>query len=355
MSNYLNISGKIIIIFMLFYIVYKFIIPFYFQYRDNLKKRKTSINSLDKLIREKEITLRGNAKTINESKISSKKSDAILSLEELAIAYRDKQDQNNNDEYMYTEIIELFESAQWGSSQASKRIASRAKKMFKIIIKDSMIYSSIKKNYQLPCFQRMPEIKELSDFIIDWAILSSIVTKEESRILGDIISSKNSLIKSSHIIRGAHVLIIKNDLGDDFTEKIYKNILSHESPVFKKSKNSKYKSIRNTIFSLGENRIIDPKLLIDRLVNEAMIIMAITPIKTKTIPSKEESFKIFKILNNDNLDKKELNKVYKKYAQICHPDKIYGSKVPKDLQRVAKDNFIKIKNAYDLIKKETKK
>ena len=106
---------------------------------------------------------------------------------------------------------------------------------------------------------------------------------------------------------------------------------------------------------LGENHPRATNLLIEKIISESLIVMAITPIKIKDQPTIDEALNFFNLPDTSEVNIKQLKKNYKRLAQICHPDKLSGAKVPSNFMNSANENFVKIKNIYEMIKKEAKK
>ncbi|MCK5312975.1 MAG: TerB family tellurite resistance protein [Desulfobacteraceae bacterium] len=67
----------------------------------------------------------------------------------------------------------------------------------------------------------------------------------------------------------------------------------------------------------------------------------------------KETNKYYALLNCDeNATDQEIKKQYRKLATEYHPDKIQAKGLPEEFVKFANDNFIKIQEAYDYIKKE---
>jgi len=355
MNKSIDITFKLIIAFIAFYIFSRFIIPYIVQLiNDKKKKNSNSAKSLDQMIREKEILLRNGMKRSASPTQSNNLSKKDLSVDELLSRYKgltNKSTSNNED---IDPMIDLLENLQWGESKASKKIIDQAMNEYGISIEGPLINRVIKDNFRLNFFQELPTFTIITDYLISYGIIQSFFNKENSLKMAHSIIRGHPLLLPQFVIKGAHILIVKNDLGSNFDENKYNNILLPDSPVYKKSIDSQKTSISNTIFSLGETRTIAPKFLIEKILSQSMIVMAVTPINISEKITKQEAMNLFNLTNNNCLNIDEIKKTYKKFAQICHPDKLIGEKLPKELMENAQRNFIIVKNSFDILKKELK-
>jgi hypothetical protein len=351
MNKSIEIVYKLVIAFMSIYVFYRFIIPLIVKYlNDRRDNKKSSGKSIDQMIREKEAQLRASSTSRKDaSKKGKEKQDLTIDL--LLQQYKKKLE-HIEDEQEYTPVIDLLENLQWGESDSTKRIISIAHSKYSINIDAININKSLKENFKLDFFQELPPFSEIINFFISYSLLSKMMDQNTAKIMAQEIEKEQTLIGVKHIIRGTHILVIKYDLKKDFSQKHYQNLITNESPVFKKSEQSKKISILNTVFNLGEKRVITPKYLMEKIREESLIIMATTPMEAPENPTIDEALKLFKIQNKKYLEKKMLKKTYKNFAQICHPDKLIGAKLPKELLEVANKNFIKIKNSFDILIKE---
>lgn len=356
MNKSVEIIFKLVIAFVGFYAFYRFFIPMIVQFMDERKKKKNSKGrSLDQLIREQEVLLRkGMEKKANKAEKGNKEENGPLSIDLIIREYKIRDTNQENNDQDFSLIIELFENLQWGESSASQFIIKDAFKLFHIQINSGSINKIINEFYSHDFFQNFPSFEEINNFLVSFIILQSMTNEVEAKDTAAQIAITNPLLEAHHIVKGAHLLLIKNDLKSDFQESNYEYVLFKKSPVFNKQVDSKKKSILNTIFTLGKYRPMSPKFLIDKIFQESMIVMAVTPITINEKVSLDDAMTFFKIKNKHDLDLKKLNKIYKKFARICHPDKLSGSKLPKDLINISNSNFIKIKNAVDILKKEIK-
>ena len=109
-----------------------------------------------------------------------------------------------------------------------------------------------------------------------------------------------------------------------------------------------------TPYSPWADHVISPDVLVDRIISESLIVCAVSPIQIPDSPTEEQALELFHIKNKNSLNAKTLKRIYKKFASTCHPDKISGVKMPKEYTEQAQENFIKIKNAYDILMKAVK-
>ncbi len=355
MNKNVEIIFKLVIAFVGFYSFYRFIIPMIVQFIDERKKKTNSKGrSLDQLIREQEVMLRKGMANKTPQNVDDKITSDKLSIDLLVRGYKTRESNYENNDHDFSLVIDLFENLQWGEGRASQLIIKDAFSLFHIQLNSGSINKIIKEFYSHDFFQNFPSFEEINNFLVSFIILQSMTNETEAKDTATELAVTNPLLQAHHIIKGSHLLLIKNDLKSDFKENNYEYILFKKSPVFNKHIDSKKKSILNTIFSIGKYRPMNPKYLIDKIFQESMIVMAVTPIIINEKITLDDAMIFFKIKNKHDLDLKKLNKIYKKFAQICHPDKLSGSKLPNNLISISNSNFIKIKNAVDILKKEVK-
>lgn len=347
MNINIEIIYKLLVVLIGFYFFYKFIIPLIVQYLAKKNdQRNNASKTLDQLIREKELLLRKNRSNQAESKGSLKRNDRKFSLEDLIKEYEEKSNQK--------EVIEVLESLQWGDSSFIRETIEDTRNKFSLTLTNAHISRAIIENVDTPFFRALPDLKKIKDFCVSFSIIKSLMNKSEASQHAISIAKNTAFLSEKDIITGSHLFFIKNDIGKEFSEKNYDNILKYESPVFKKSTDSKEKSLYNSVFLLGKNHPLAANLLIEKIISESLIVMAITPVNINKKPSIEEALNFFNLPDASKSNLKQLKKNYKKLAQICHPDKLSGAKVPSNYMSIANENFVKIKNIYEMIKKETK-
>ena len=355
MNKSIDITFKLILALIGFYLFSRFIIPLIVQYLSEKKKKNSEgAKSLDQMIREQEIILRRGMNQQIGQTANNKSENKNITLEDLLGRYKEISNKSHSENKEIDPIINLIENLQWGESQTTRTITIEAQTNYGVQIEASLINKIIKENFKLPFFQQLPNIETITHYFISYAIIKQFLQQDTALNIGKQFSKNQPLLNAEIIIKGAHILIVKNDLKENFNEKIYLNIVEGESPVFKKSLDSQNISISNTIFSLGENRTITPKYLIDKILAQSMLVLAIIPINIPEKINTQDALNLFKITNKDYLKIDEIKITYKKFAQICHPDKLIGEKLPKQLLDNANKNFIKVKNAFDLLKKEMK-
>lgn len=355
----LKISPEIIIKFLLImygiYFFNKLITPVLFEYFQKRFNKNKKNKSIDQMIREKELLLKTNfkQKNIDQGKNTTSQTN-ILSIDGLITRYKELEHQDNNHAREdIKKIIELFESLQWGNSPVANSIIKELNFKFGLDISDTYISKIIKQNYQSNFFQSLPSYTEISDYLSSTILILIILDSTKSQMISKSMSKTFLLIEEEQIIKGAHLYLLKNELGSHFGSTQIKNIISsNESPLYKKNEETKAKMIECTLFSLSKNHIISPSLIWEKIFNEALIIRAITPIKISSQPTREEALQLFQIQNKNSLDQQQIKKIYKKFALLCHPDKLSGQNIPKEFLDNANENFVKIKNAYDILRRD---
>mgnify|MGYP001231876754 CR=1 FL=1 len=355
MNLSVEVVYKLIIAFIGFYFFYRFIIPLIAQYLGDRKgKKNEGIRSLDQMIREKEALLRGSIvkKQGNELK-SHNIEENKFTLEELLLQYKNKAEISEIPEE-YSPVVDLIENLQWGESQTSKTIIEKSRNKYDLPLSSGSINQILQNFFSIVFFKNIPKFSEIVDFIISFEIIISLMDEEKSSQTALKIAKSKFLLDTNHIIKGAHLLIIKNDLKKDFDEKNFSIIVNKESPVYRKTKTSKNTSLLNLIFCLGETRPLSPDYLIDKIIAESFIVLAVSPLKTNSPLSKEDALNLFHLSDNKNWETKQIKKTYKKYAQICHPDKLISEKLPKAYLDYASQNFVTIKAAFDLLMRDIK-
>ena len=211
MNLSLEIIYKLIIAFIAFYMFYRFI-PLIIQYIEKSKDSKSNKGrSIDQMIREQEVLLRKGMSDNNPKNTSTRRDkQKKKTIEDLLYRYKEVDGSTNDShEFNYDSIIDLLENLQWGESETSKLIEKNAFKNFGITVQSTGVNRTIKENFRSDFFQGLPNFEQIEEFIISYNILLKIVNENETSQISKEISKNNSLLIPKHIIKGAHLLLIK--------------------------------------------------------------------------------------------------------------------------------------------------
>ncbi len=256
-------------------------------------------------------------------------------------------------------IKNIIQETKWGSSKTIKELQQSLKSSFSYTFAESKLsaffllierrkylnYLSIENQNNNSAI-----IKYTSSLFIFLIIIDEIKNKKL-----DLTSSLSKKIKIDELtlalaLQLKILLEIKEKSNDLKEQRLYQSefILHQFSDETIQAAITKILQKEANLWALGPAQFLEEQSIV---INYAYFL---TPFPRMT--NNEDIDTCYQILGVDEeADEEHIKKTFKKFAMSYHPDKIDALKLPKPLERVAKEKFNTFQRAYELILKKRKK
>ncbi|MCO4794448.1 MAG: DnaJ domain-containing protein [Bacteriovoracaceae bacterium] len=250
-------------------------------------------------------------------------------------------------------MIELISSGQWGEGPLFKEINTICSQKIGRHLELSFISKHINSfmNREIPLVletKDLPLYEEVRDAIITKIVIQVLIDEAK---LGDGAFLKKIAsrlkVSPSAVIHSIDFLVTTSAKGGK--KDLVKKIIESKVPKISQLSSVDLEKGSNmlTVGADGQ-RFINPPTLNKLLEDQANMFESLTripPLKNKK--DLRGALKIFGMSKNPEKD--DVKKRYKKLAQAKHPDRLASKGLPKEMEKIASENFAVIQEAYHII------
>lgn len=345
---------KAISLCILIYIIGKMLAPFLGDAFQNLlfgtKKKKNSDINFDHMIEQKKSMLRGDGSTTASGEaISAQRSRKGRTEEALHKEYSElsgKKNRSSGEERRYKELKEfmsMIDSLQWGAGPELKAIANKLSQLIGTRVEETVMNQSfsqlLSKEIFLSTNGKLKGLNEIQSALESYVFFNLLLTREEVQMAQakkwnmDLLSFKKGLVLGFNKKSGNSV----------------KKLVTQKSVSLPQAKPQSILA-----FLLKSPGVLKSRLdAINEIKDEAEIFHTLSPMAPlKGKNDKEGALKSLGLGPQANLE--QIKKQYKKLARLKHPDRLKGKGIPQEFESIATENFTQIKEAYDILIKESK-
>ncbi|MCF8058841.1 MAG: J domain-containing protein [Bacteriovoracaceae bacterium] len=350
----INVIIKILSICVLAYVVSKLIAPFIAQALSGFlygnKKKKNSDINFDHMIEQKKSMLRTDGHGPKGEALAPQSSRKNRTEEALHLEYTEISSIKNRDQLQDKRLQELktfmamIDSLQWGAGPELKEIANKLGQSIGQRIEEAQINQDFNTLIKREAFltargnlQTLSSIREIIEcFTFTKLFLESSALRE--------LQAKRWMMSPLCLVKGIVMVFDKK------TGKVkLRELVQNRSPTLPSSEP------QNILGLLKRpDGVLRKKLeLLTEIKEEAELFHTLSPMPPlKGKNDKEGAFKSLGLESSATLD--QIKKQYKKLARLKHPDRLKGKGIPEEFESIATENFTQIKDAYDILIKESK-
>jgi DnaJ-domain-containing protein 1 len=340
---------------VLIYIIGKVLAPFLGETLQGLffgtKKKKNSDINFDHMIEQKKSMLRGDGSTSPTGEAygttKSRKGRTEEALHKEYSELSKKQKRNPKEEARYNELksfMAMIDSLQWGAGPELKSIANKLGQLIGARVEESTLNQNFTQLLQKEVFLgAQGKLKSLSD------IQSSL----ESYTFMFLLFNNEDVQKAQAKKWSMDILCMKKGLMVAFGKKSgqasIKNLISQNNVSLPQANPQAIIS-----FLLKSPGVFKSRLdAANEIKDEAEIFHTLSPMPPlKGKNDREGALKSLGLGPQASLE--QIKKQYKKLARLKHPDRLKGKGIPAEFESIATENFTQIKEAYDILIKESK-
>jgi hypothetical protein len=340
---------------VLIYIIGKILAPILGGTLQNLlfgtKKKKNSDINFDHMIEQKKIMLRGDGRESSDGKAldpqSGRKGRTEEALHQEYNKLSQKKQRSPNEEKRYQELktfMAMIDSLQWGAGPELKAIANKLGQLIGSRVDETIINQSFTQLKEREAFlTTQGELKSFTDIqnaLESYTFLKLLLEKPEVQSA----QAKKWNMDVLNLKRGLSLAFSKKKGGPSV-----KDLIKNNQPALPQASSQNLLS-----FLLQGGSKIQSRLDVANLIKEEAEIFhtlsPMAPLKGKN--DREGALKSLGLGAGANLE--QIKKQYKKLARLKHPDRLKGKGIPSEFESIATENFTQIKEAYDILIKESK-
>lgn len=340
---------------VLIYIIGKVLAPFLGDAFQNLifgtKNKKNSDINFDHMIEQKKSMLRGDgSQTASGEALSPQRSRKGRTEEALHDEYNKlskKQKRSSTEESRYKELktfMAMIDSLQWGAGPELKSIANKLGQLIGTRVEEATLNQSFTQLLQKEVFLtqqgKLKSLSEVQSALESYTFMFLLLSKEEVQNA----QAKKWSMDLQCMKKGLAVSLNKKG-GQGLIKKL----------ISQKSVNLPQASPQGILsFLLKSPGVLKSRLdAANEIKEEAEIFHTLSPMPPlKGKDDREGALKSLGLGPQANLE--QIKKQYKKLARLKHPDRLKGKGIPAEFESIATENFTQIKDAYDILIKESK-
>ncbi len=339
----------------LIYIIGKVLAPILGGTLQNLlfgtKKKKNSDINFDHMIEQKKVMLRGDGSISSDGKAfapqSARKGRTEEALHKEYNTLSQKKKRNPTEEKRYQDLktfMAMVDSLQWGAGPELKAIGSKLGQLLGHRIDETVINQSFTQLKQREAFLNAKgELKsfiEIQNALESYTFLKLLLERPEVQSA----QAKKWNMDVVNLKRGLSLAFSKKKGGTSVKE-----LIKQSNPPLPQASSQNLMS-----FLLQGGAKIQSRLEVANLIKEEAEVFhtlsPMAPLKGKN--DREGALKSLGLGPQANLE--QIKKQYKKLARLKHPDRLKGKGIPAEFESIATENFTQIKEAYDILIKESK-
>lgn len=306
-------------------------------------RRKNSELDFDRMVEERKAMLRGDFSAVQSDPIILKKerknkTDEILhneftQLTQLKI--RNKKDNDRLDELKV--IMSYADSLQWGSSKDFKKMAQKVSKELSSRVEETLVSHCFSILYKREIFlNRNSEVfslQQIQDIIETFVITHQVLMDKETikKLSKRWNVDENSVLKA--------IRLYFNESNSSIKKLLYESSIS----LPKVESSQIISKLRDT-----RKGLIHKKVFLETLKEKTEIFYTLSPLPNlKGNDDKVGALRNLGLPPSASVE--QIKKQYKKLARLKHPDRLKAKGIPQEFEKVATENFTKIKLAYDIL------
>lgn len=340
---------------VLIYIIGKVLAPFLGDTFQSLlfgtkKKRNSDIN-FDHMIEQKKSMLRGDGSTtpsgeaIGSSRARKGRTEEALHKEYSELSK--KQKRNPNEEARYKDLktfMSMIDSLQWGAGPELKAIANKLGQLIGTRVDEGMLNQSFTQLLQKELFlgaqAKIKSLAEIQSALESYTFMVLLLSNE------DVQKAQAKKWSMDHLCMKKGLAVA---LGKKNGQASIRKLVTQNSVQLPQANPQALIS-----FLLKSPGVLKSRLdAANEIKDEAEIFHTLSPMPPlKGKNDREGALKSLGLNSQANLE--QIKKQYKKLARLKHPDRLKGKGIPAEFESIATENFTQIKEAYDILVKESK-
>jgi len=259
----------------------------------------------------------------------------------------------NHDMADIKNIIALFDSLQWGDPPIFNEIKKNLANRFSLRIEASDVTRELRfllsNNVLLsPKFKTLPCYRDISKIVTLAIFLENARQEIMAESLGLFESLARTGPNTASAAKKAFIFTFLS-LSGPGSANLLQGVLSGkvQNDISNYNNFSKCK----TIILKTSGGEIPPSLdiFISKIKDEAFVFTSLSPLAPLSGKNDiEGARRLFGVNSDYNMD--EIKKIYKSMANKRHPDKLAARGVPDKYFKIANDNFVLVKDAYEILK-----
>lgn len=338
---------------VLIYVAAKVLAPFFGDALQNLlfgtKRKKNSDINFDHMIEQKKVMLRGDGSPTPSGEAAGPQKRKGRTEEALHREYNElsqKKSRNASEEKRYGDLkvfMAMIDSLQWGAGAELKAIASKLSSLMGTRLNEPELNKTftelLKREAFLQGDDKLKALSAINDTIESYAYLKAMIELESVQQA----QAKKWTMKADSVTKGLALYLGKKQSEKQLIELIKKPKASLPAPD------------GQLLLSVlrGAQGAFKSRLEVANEIKEKAelfhTLSPLPPLKGKN--DREGALKSLGLNPDSSLE--QIKKQYKKLARLKHPDRLKGKGIPAEFESIATENFTQIKEAYDILVKES--
>jgi hypothetical protein len=339
---------------VLIYIVAKVLAPFLGETFYNMffgtKKKKNSDINFDHMIEQKKVMLRGDGSEGPSAQgaagPSKRKGRTEEALHDEYTSLSQKKARNPADEKRYSELktfMAMIDSLQWGAGPELKTIATKISSLIGSRLSETDLNKTfvdlLKREVFLKTDGKLKGLSDINNAIESYAYLKVLIEKPEVQQA----QAKKWTMKPDSVTKGLAIYLAQKK-----SEAKLKELIKSPYPKLPQPEST----LLISVLKGAQGKIKSRLEVANEIKEEAELFHTLSPLPP--LKGKNDREGALKSLGlSGEVTAEQIKKQYKKLARLKHPDRLKGKGIPAEFESIATENFTQIKEAYDILIKDS--